>query len=42
LGDQDIAPWPQAWSSALARVHGIAQGLPNGPDIGHQTIGTDQ
>ena len=42
LGDQDIAPRTQAWSSALARVHGIAKSLPNGPDVGHQTIGTDQ
>jgi hypothetical protein len=42
LGDQDIAPRAQLWSSARARVHGITQGLPNGPDGGHQAIGTDQ
>jgi hypothetical protein len=42
LGDQDLAPRVQSWSSARARVHGITQGLLNGPDGGHQAIGTDQ
>ena len=35
LGDQDIAPWtPSQGPSTRARVHGIAKGLPNGPDVG--------
>jgi hypothetical protein len=42
LGDQDIAPGAQPWPPARARVHGIAKGLPNRPDGGHQAIGTDQ
>src|SRR5207247_4695138 len=42
LGDQDVAPRTQAWSSPLARAYGIAKGLPNSPDVGHQAIGTDQ
>jgi len=42
LGDQDIMPGTQSWSSALARVHWVAKSLPNSPDIGHQAISTDQ
>src|SRR5438132_12747832 len=30
LGEEDMAPRTEPWPSALARVHGIAQGLPNG------------
>src|SRR4029453_9938418 len=41
LGDQDMAPRTQPWPSALARLHGVAKGLPNGPDVRHQAIGTD-
>ena len=37
-----MAPQMEPWPSALARVHGIAKGFPNGPDVGHQAIGTDQ
>src|SRR5262249_11957653 len=37
-----MAPGTQPGPSALPRVDGIAQGLPNGPDVGHQAIGTDQ
>ena len=42
LGDQDVAPGPQPWPPALPRVDGIAKGFPNGPDVGHEAIGTDQ
>src|SRR5712691_3437968 len=42
LGEQDMAPWTPPGPSTRARVHGIAQGLPNGPDGGHQAISTDQ
>src|SRR3712207_7866029 len=42
LGDQDIAPRTQPGPSALPRVYGIAKGLPNGPNVRHQTIRTDQ
>src|SRR3977135_2897882 len=42
LGDQDMAPWTQSGPSTRARVHGIAKGLPNGPDGGHQAISTAQ
>src|SRR2546421_2970847 len=42
LGDQDVAPGAQPGPSALARLHGVAKGLPNGPDVRHQAIGTDQ
>src|SRR6266567_967830 len=42
LGDQDIAPWTQPGSSTRARVHGIAKAFPNGSDVGHQAISTDQ
>src|SRR5207344_2095485 len=42
LGDQDVAPWTQPGPSTRARVHGIAEGLPHGPDGGHQALGTDQ
>jgi hypothetical protein len=42
LGDEDMAPWSQPWSSALARLHGVAQGLANGSDVGHQAIGAEQ
>src|SRR6266702_2656056 len=42
LGDQDMAPWTQPGPSTRARVYGIAKGLPNGPDVRHQAIGTDQ
>ena len=34
LGDQDMAPWTQSGPSTRARVHGIAKGLPHGPDVG--------
>src|SRR5437899_1455123 len=37
-----MAPRTQPGPSTRARVHGIAKGLPNGPDVGHQAIGTDQ
>src|SRR6266849_4408778 len=42
LGDQDMAPGTQPGSSTRARVYGIAEGLPNGSDGGHQAISTDQ
>src|SRR5215510_5023099 len=42
LGNQNMAPWPQAWSSALARLHRVAKGLPNSADVGHQAIGAEQ
>src|SRR4029434_3499093 len=42
LGDQDVAPGTQPGPSALTRGHGITKGLPNGSDIGHQAISTDQ
>src|SRR5262249_54085636 len=42
LGDQDIAPWTQSGSSTRARVHGVTKALPNGSNVGHQAIGTDQ
>jgi len=42
LGDQDMAPPPQPGPAALARMYGVAKGLPNGPDVGYQAIGTDQ
>src|SRR5215216_5936207 len=41
-GNADIAPRMEPWSSPLARLHGIAKGLANRPDVGHQAIGTDQ
>ena len=40
VGDEDRAPGTQAWSAALARLHGLAQGLPHGPEVGHQASGT--
>src|SRR5262249_28815107 len=42
LGDQDVAPGPQPRPPTRARAHGIATGLPNGADVGHQAIGADQ
>src|SRR5262252_4256707 len=42
LGDQDMAPPRQPWPSTLARMHRIAKGLPDGPEVRHQAIGTDQ
>src|SRR5262245_54553287 len=42
LRDQDMAPWTQPWSSALAGVYRIAKGLANGSEVGHQAIGTNQ
>src|SRR6266446_4044566 len=42
LGEQDMAPWTQPGPSTRARMYGIAKGLPNGPDVRHQAIGTDQ
>src|SRR5215471_14265353 len=42
LGDKDMAPWSQSGPSALARIHRITQGLPNGTDVGHQAIGAEQ
>src|SRR4029434_10185299 len=42
LGDQDMAPRTQPWPSARARLYGVAEGFPNGPDVRHQAIGTDQ
>src|SRR5262249_56345588 len=42
LGDQDVAPGPQPRPPTHARAHGIATGLPNGADVGHQAIGADQ
>src|SRR5215813_578780 len=42
LGDQDMAPRAQPWPSALPRVYGIAKGLPNSSDVGHQAIGAEQ
>src|SRR5712691_2324961 len=42
LGDQDMTPRTQAGPSALPRGCGIAKGLPNGPDVGHQPVGADQ
>src|SRR5712691_7495921 len=42
LRDQDMAPRTQPGPSALPRVHGLAKGLPYGPNIRHQAIGTDQ
>src|SRR5712691_8852768 len=39
LGNQDVAPWTKPWPSTRARVHGIAKGLPNRPDVRHQEIG---
>src|SRR5215475_12999613 len=42
LGDEDLAPGTQPWSSALPRVYGIAKGLANGSDVGHQAIGAEQ
>jgi hypothetical protein len=38
LGDQDVAPRTQAWSSPLARAYGIAKGLPNSPVIRNNII----
>src|SRR5512132_3235882 len=32
LGNQNMAPWPQAWPSALARMPRVAKGLPNSTD----------
>src|SRR6266581_4847617 len=37
-----MAPRTEPWPSTLARMHGIAKGLPHSPDVGHQAIGTDQ
>src|SRR4029453_14133837 len=42
LGDEDLAPWSQSGPSALARIHRITKGLPNGTDVGHQAIGAEQ
>jgi len=42
VSDQDIAPRTPPRPSALPRVRGLAQGLPHGPDGGHQAIRTDQ
>ena len=42
LRDQDSAPRTQPGPAPRARVHGIAKGFPNSPDVGHQAIGTDQ
>src|SRR3989440_11749732 len=40
LRDQDMAPRTQPGPSALPRVRGLAKGLPYGPNIRHQAIGT--
>src|SRR4029453_11983666 len=42
LCNADVAPGTQSRSSAWARVHGIAEGLPNSADVCHHPIGTDQ
>ena len=42
LGAEKRAPWAQWGSSALARLHGVAKGLANGSNIGHQAIGAAQ
>jgi len=36
VGDQDVAPWQQPWSSACARAHGIATGR------AHRSAGSTQ
>src|SRR6266478_5443059 len=41
LGDPDMAPRTPPGPSALPRVCGLAQGLPYGPNVRHQAIGTD-
>ena len=38
LGDQDMAPRTQPWPSARARLYGVAEGFPNGPDVRHQAV----
>jgi hypothetical protein len=42
LGEQDMAPGTPSGPSTRARVHGLAKGLPHGPDVGHQAISTAQ
>src|SRR6266446_7623670 len=42
LGAQDMTPGTQPGSSTRACMHGVAKGLPHGPDGGHHTIGTAQ
>jgi hypothetical protein len=42
LRDANVAPRTQPGPSTRTRAHGITKGLPNGPDVGHQAIGTDQ
>src|SRR6266699_402554 len=42
LGDQNMTPRTKSGPSALPRGHGIAKGFPNGPDVRHQAISTDQ
>ena len=42
LGDQDMTPRTQPGPSTRPRVHGITKGLPHGPDVRHQAVGTNQ
>src|SRR5215510_822577 len=42
LGDQDVTPWTQPGPSTLTRAYRIAKGLANRPDVGAQSIGTEQ
>src|SRR5882724_12655782 len=39
-GDEDMAPQTKPGPSTCTRVHGITKGLPHGPDVRHQAIGT--
>src|SRR5262249_38066576 len=42
LGDADVAPWSPPGPSARARMHGVAKGLTNRPDVCTQPIGAQQ
>src|SRR5262249_28207058 len=42
LGDAEVAPWSQPGPSARARLHGVAKGLTNRPDVCPQPIGAKQ